>query len=121
MLSVSRQVRATPAEAWELIASTATWSSWGPSVSAVEPADAVVSAGMQGRVRLPVGVWVPFEITRCEPPHTWTWSILGLPATRHTVEGSAGGCRISFAVPALAPAYLLVCRVALARVATLLA
>lgn len=75
---------------------------------------------MQGRVRTPVGLWLPFRVTRCEPPHFWAWSVLGIPATTHTVEPAPGGCRISFGVPAVAFPYLVVCLVALRRIAALL-
>jgi len=117
MPSVGRFVEASPVAAWELIAHTRSWPSWGPSVSAVEPADAMLSAGLRGRVRTPVGVWLPFTITRFEPPHRWSWSVLGVPATSHRVEALPGGCRVSFSVPLPALAYLAVCRPALARIA----
>jgi len=120
MGSVSRQIRATPAEAWALLVSTSTWSSWGPSVVAVEPADATIRLGMKGRLRTPVGVWLPFCITSYDPPHSWSWAVLGIPATSHTVEAAPGGCRVAFAVPALAVPYLVVCRMALKRIDGLL-
>jgi len=63
---------------------------------------------------------VPFRVTRFEPPRQWAWSVLGVPATSHTVEEVPGGCRVGIAVAAPAIAYLVVCRLALARIAAAL-
>jgi hypothetical protein len=72
---------------------------------------------MRGRVRTPLGIWLAFEITACDPPHSWAWSVLSIPATSHAIAAVDGGCRVSFSVPAPAFAYLAVCRLALARIA----
>jgi len=119
-LTVSRLVRAPPEDAWALISATDTWPLWGPSVSAVEPASARLALGMRGRVRTPLGLWIPFTITGFDPPHSWAWSVLSIPATSHAVAPAPGGCRVSFDVPAPAFPYLAVCRLALERIATLL-
>ena len=111
---------ADPGAAWALLTSTRRWPGWGPSVVAVDPTDATIVAGMTGRVRTPVGLWLPFRITRVDPPHAWAWRVLGLPATTHRVEAVPGGCRVSFGVPVVAVPYLVVCRVALSRIAALL-
>ena len=121
MPSVSRVVAVAPEVAWELLVSTRTWPRWGPSVGAVEPADGSIHEGMRGRVRTPVGVWLPFHITSCDPPRAWAWSVGPIPATSHTVEEVPGGSRIGFAVPLPALPYLAVCRVALGRIDALLA
>jgi hypothetical protein len=89
-------------------------------VVAVEPADATISMGMRGRVRTPVGVWLPFRITGFAPPHTWSWSVLTIPATSHSVQAVPGGCRIAFGAPGPAWPYLVVCRIALGRIAAIL-
>jgi hypothetical protein len=115
--TVSRFVAATPEAAWELLASTGTWTQWGPSVTAVEPANAVLSEGLAGRIRTPFGVWLPFRITHLQPQHSWTWSVLGIPATSHRVDAVPGGCRVTFGVPGLAVPYLLICRWGLHRIA----
>jgi uncharacterized protein YndB with AHSA1/START domain len=120
MPEVDRVVAAEPGAAWELLTRTRHWPSWGPSVTAVDPGDATIVAGMTGRVRTPVGLWVPFRITRVDPPHRWEWRVLGLPATTHRVEPVPAGCRVAFGVPLVAIPYLAVCRVALSRIATLL-
>lgn len=120
MPEVSREVAADPAAAWELLVSTRRWPEWGPSVTAVDPADTTIVDGLTGRVRTPVGVWLPFRITSMDPPRTWAWSVLGLAATTHRVEAAPGGCRVAFGVPPVAFPYLVVCRLALARIAALL-
>ncbi|MFZ0379561.1 MAG: SRPBCC family protein [Solirubrobacteraceae bacterium] len=119
-LAVGRFVRVAPSEAWALISRTGCWPRWGPSVSAVEPADTELSLGLRGRVRTPFGLWFPFRITEFDPPRSWAWSVILVPATSHRVEPAHGGCRVSFAVPATEFAYLAVCRLALERIAELL-
>jgi len=76
--------------------------------------------GLRGRVRTPVGLWLPYEVTAFDPPRAWAWSVLSVPATNHVIAPAPGGCRVSFAVPTPAFAYLAVCRVALERIAALL-
>lgn len=119
-LTARRFIRAPADEAWALIARTGSWPLWGPSVSAVQPVNETLTVGMRGRVRTPVGIWLPFHITSCNPPHSWAWSVLSIPASTHSVEPVPGGCRISFSVPTPALPYLIVCRVALTRIAALL-
>jgi Polyketide cyclase / dehydrase and lipid transport len=119
-LTATRFIRATPDEVWALISRTGSWPLWGPSVSAVEPVDETLSCGMRGRVRTPAGIWLPFHITGFDPPRSWAWSVLSIPATTHSVEPAPGGSRISFSVPTPALPYLVVCRLALTRIAALL-
>jgi uncharacterized protein YndB with AHSA1/START domain len=117
VLTVGRFIQAPAEAAWELISNTASWPQWGPTVSAVEPAGATIELGMRGRVRTPTGIWLAFEITACDPPRSWAWSVLSIPATSHAIAAQDGGCRVSFSVPAPAFAYLPVCRLALTRIA----
>lgn len=120
VLSTSRRYPAPPEQAWEVIAGTVHWPVWGPSITAVEPADAAVAPGLRGRVRTPIGVWLPFEVTEVDRGRRWAWRVLGLPATTHRVEADGTGCRVTFEVPALAWPYLAVCRQALGRLHPLL-
>ena len=117
MFTVTRTMAASPDAAWDLLASTGTWARWGPSVTAVEPADTLLSAGLVGRVRTPLGIWLPFRITHLDPGRSWAWSIAGLPATSHRVDTAPGGCSVTFEVPGPALPYLLICRTALRRIA----
>lgn len=120
-LDVARDLIAEPADAWRMLSDTRSWSAWGPSVTAVDATPPVITPGARGRVRLPGGLWVPFEITDLVPGERWAWRVAGIPATGHRVEPRPGGCRIVFEVPVLAAPYAAVCRVALRRLERLLA
>lgn len=118
-LVVGRDVAAPAERVWSLLTDTTRWPEWGPSVTDVESTDRVIRAGTTGRVRTPVGVWVPFEVTACTR-HYWTWRVARVPATGHRVDPlDAGRCRVSFEVPLFAVPYLPVCRAALDRIAAL--
>ena len=120
VLTASRVVPAPPAAAFELLVRTRSWPRWGPSVAAVEPADARIGLGTSGRVRTAVGVWLPFEVTAFDEGRSWSWRVAGVPATGHRVELADGGCRLCLDVPIVAAPYLAVCHLALRRLARLL-
>ncbi len=108
------------AHAWEVSTDLASWPQWGPSVTAVDPATGSVHAGMVGRVRTPVGVWLPFTVDDVQPGHRWTWHIGPVPATGHRVDHVADAeCRLVIEVPVWAVAYAIVCHVALRRLSAL--
>lgn len=114
-----------PAAAWDLLVETDRWPEWGPSVRAVECEDQYIHAGSTGRVGLPGGLWLPFEIDSCSPPGEepgrWTWHVARVPATGHRVDPLSGErCRVGFELPVLAAGYAPVCRLALGRIETLL-
>lgn len=121
MPEITRTFRAPPDEAWTLLADTRHWTSWGPTVTAVDPGDVTVTPGLDGRVRTPVGLWLPFTVTDVDPGRRWTWDVAGVGATDHRVEGTADGCRVVFGVPRWAPFYAPVCALALRRIGALLA
>ena len=118
-LTVSRVVAAPPEVVWGLVAHTRHWPAWGPSVRAVDPADAVVAPGLTGRVRTAVGPWIGFRVTAVEPGRSWAWSVAGVPATGHRVEPHPDGSRVTFTVPWWAAPYAAVCAVALRRIGRL--
>jgi uncharacterized protein YndB with AHSA1/START domain len=121
-MDVAAELDAPAERVWELIAETARWPEWGPSVVAVDPPAARVAPGLRGRVRTPAGFSVPFEITEVEPGRAWRWRVAGVAATGHRVEGLGDGrCRVVFEVPRWAAPYALVCRIALRRIARLAA
>lgn len=120
MLSTSRGIAAPAASVWAALVDTSAWPKWGPSITAVEPAEGRIELGSRGRVRTVLGVWLPYEITELEAGSRWAWSVAGVRATAHRVEAlDARRCRASFDVPTLWFPYLAVCRVALARLARL--
>lgn len=118
MPEVRREVAVAWPHAWAAFARYEHWPTWGPSVTAVEPAHGEVAVGRTGRVRTPVGGWLPFTITAVDPGRRWSWHVAGLPATAHRVEPDGPTrCWLVFEVPWWAAPYALVCRVALGRLA----
>ncbi len=116
---VSRTVAASPTDAWDLFVDTHRWPDWGPSITAVEASERRIDRGTTGRVRTVGGFWLPFSVTSAGD-HRWTWAIGSIPATGHRVSPVSGGCQIAFEVPLLATPYLVVCLLALRRMAGLL-
>ena len=123
-ICVGRDVPATREAAWRVLTDTEQWPEWGPSVSAVESSDRLIQRGTTGRVRTPVGISLPFEITSCRD-YRWTWDVAKIPATGHRVDAvettDGEQCRVVFEVPLIAAGYVPVCRRALGRIAASLA
>jgi len=124
-ICVSRTIPVARERAWDVLTDTDQWPSWGPSVRGVEASDRYIERGTTGRVKTPVGVWVPFEITDCAD-YRWTWRVAKIPATGHRVDavetaGEDGAtCRVVFEVPLLAGGYVPVCQRALERIEAIL-
>jgi uncharacterized protein YndB with AHSA1/START domain len=117
-IEVSRELRASAETVWELITDTLRWAEWGPSVIAVECRERFIKKGSKGRVKTIAGTWIPFVVTQFDPPHSWAWRVLGIPATGHRVEPvKEGVCRLVFEVPIVALPYTVVCQIALKRIA----
>lgn len=115
-LLVHRTVGAPADRAWDPLVDTDRWPEWGPSVRAVEAADRRIRRGTTGRVRTPVGLWLPFEITGFEE-YRWTWEVSRVPATGHRVDPRGPErCRVAFELPVLAAGYAPVCERALDRI-----
>ncbi len=121
-LVIAKVLDYTATSVWRLMTDTHTWPRWGPTVSAVECRERFIRAGSTGRVRTPLGIWLPFEVEGFEPERYWDWRVGGIAATGHRVEPrGARRCRLSFSVPWWAAGYSLVCRLALTRIESLLA
>jgi len=121
-MEVAADLDVPPERVWELLSDTSRWSAWGPSIVSVEPAAARVEPGLRGRVWTRAGFSLPFEITRVEPGRSWHWRVAGVPATGHRVEAlGPSRCRVVFEVPLWAAPYGVVCRMALRRLARLVA
>jgi len=121
-LEVSRTIQAPVHTVWELLVDTERWPEWGPTVQAVDTADSRIEEGSTGKVQVPGGLWLPFEIvsfteqTGAEPG-SWHWEISGLPATGHRVEPTPDGqTEIVFEIPLLGFGYAPVCYRALDRI-----
>lgn len=101
---------------WRLLAEFAHWPAWGPTIRAVDAAADEVAPGVTGRVQTVVGGWLPFEITDVDPGRSWTWRVVGVPATGHAIEPLGGGrSRVEFSVPWPAAPYVVVLRSGLRR------
>jgi hypothetical protein len=120
-LDVGREFAAPASAAWRLLSDTRMWTEWGPTISEVDLDPPMIHQGARGRIRTSVGVWLPFEITQVVPGTRWSWKVLGVPATGHRVEVTRTGCRVVFEVPVVVAPYVAVCRLALRRMAGLLA
>lgn len=110
-IEVSLRVPVPARIMWSVLVDTRTWPRWGPSVTAVQHQGARLRAGSRGRIRTPVGLWLPFEVTELVPGRAWSWRIGGVRATGHRVEPSGPHCcTVSFTVPWWAAPYVAVVR-----------
>jgi hypothetical protein len=128
-LELASEIDASPAAAWDLLVDTRRWPEWGPSVRAVDCEDERIGAGSTGRVRIPGGLRVPFEVDAFSPlpadpaegdAGRWTWRVARIPATGHRVEALPDSVRVVFELPVLAAGYAPVCWRALDRIDHLL-
>jgi uncharacterized protein YndB with AHSA1/START domain len=116
----SRSIDVPAALAWDLLVDLERWPAWGPSVIAAE-GDAPLAEGSTGTITTAGGVRLSFEITTFEPGRRWAWTVAGVQATDHRVRPlSPDRCRVEFGVPWPGAPYLAVCRLALARIESLL-
>lgn len=116
-----KSLKATEEAVWTLLTDTTRWTEWGPSVSEVNSTDRFIRKGTSGKVKLPIGLWIPFLITDYEDKRYWSWSVWGIRATGHRIEPLGGKkCIIIFEVPTLAAPYLLVCWIAIRRIENIL-
>ena len=108
-------------QVWQLLVDTSRWVEWGPSVCAVQCSDRFLTSSSSGRIETVLGFRAPFAVTHFKPGTAWSWSVVGIPATTHTVEDlGENRCRLWFGVPLPAFPYLLICVVAMGRFARLI-
>ena len=120
-LEISSIIGASSDEVWELLTDTLTWVDWGPSISEVQSSNRYIKKGSHGRIKTSLSFWVPFQVTDLDAGSQWSWRIYGIRATGHRIEPlHEGNCRLIFQVPIWAAPYLLVCKLALDRIAQLL-
>jgi hypothetical protein len=118
---IGRTLQSSSEEVWRLITDTTRWHEWGTSISRVDCADKYIRKGTRGRVKLHLGIWVPFVISYFDDKRYWSWDIWGIRATGHRVEPLAEHrCNIFFEVPLLAAPYLFICWLALKRIGAIL-
>lgn len=117
-MDVARIIAAPATTLWALLAQPHRWPEWGPSVRDVECSDDEIRVGTHGRIRTPIGLWLPFSITAVEPGHTWHWRVAGLTATGHRIEPvDDHHARVVFEIPPWGLPYAIVCRAALRNLA----
>ena len=116
MWTTSRRIEAGPATVWQLLVDLDAWPRWGLTVSRAEIDGGLLTLGTRGRIWTPVGVPLPFEITKFVPGVSWAWSVGGVPATKHGVDPDGDGARVWMSAPMWAPGYLPVLGVALRRI-----
>jgi hypothetical protein len=113
-------IRAPSRLVWNLLVDTSRWAEWGPSIRAVECSDRLLTPLSSGRIKTMLGFPVPFAVTHFESGRAWSWRVLGLPATTHSVEIlGENRCCLRFGVPLPAFPYLLICLLAMRRIARL--
>lgn len=119
---VTRAVAAPPERVWDLLVDLRRWPEWGPSVrgATLDDGGTRLTAGATGHVRAVVGPALPFTVTTWDDGRRWAWRVAGVSATAHRVDALGGDrCRVGFRVPAWAPAYAVVCAIALRRIEAL--
>jgi hypothetical protein len=106
---------------WNILVDTSRWAEWGPSILAVECSDRFLTTHSKGRIKTVLGFSVPFAVTRFQQGKSWSWTILRVPVTTHTVE-SLGASRSRLVFGVLLPVfpYLLICLIAIRRIAELI-
>jgi hypothetical protein len=120
-IEIGRCIDDSPQALWEVLTDTTRWVLWGPSITAVECSDRYIRKGSTGRVRTAVGLWAPFLIAELDCGRYWSWRVFGVPATGHRIDRLGQDmCRMIFEVPVFAAPYVIVCRIALHRIARIL-
>jgi len=115
-----RDLERAAEDAWRILTDTTLWPLWGPSVAAVECRTRFITAASRGRVRTSLGFRLPFLITHYRHGEFWSWRIGNFEATGHRVVPlEHTRCRVEFDMPWWAAPYILICLVALNRIAEL--
>ncbi len=120
--AIERRFSIASDRAWDILTDTVQWPRWGPTVRSVVCTDRYIREGARGRVYTPIGLSFPFVITEYSHGHCWSWRVAGIRATGHRViRMGEGSCKIVFEMPVLWLPYVMVCRLALARMTKILA
>lgn len=120
-IEISRDIHTSADELWNLIADTSRWVTWGPSIWAVESSEQFIRKGSRGRIKILIGLWMNFNVTALEAGRYWSWSISGIHATGHRIELlNSNESRLVFEVPLFAAPYIVICQLALNRIASIL-
>jgi hypothetical protein len=114
------EIEAPLGEIWSLLTEPRFWPEWGPSVRSVHTDCSRIGLGTRGSIETPIGLRVPFEITRFEPEHFWDWSVAGIQATGHRLTAlTPQRTRVEFSVPWPFAPYVVVLMLGLRRLKAL--
>jgi hypothetical protein len=99
---------AAPAEVWERYAVPARWPEWAPQITGVDVPVPRLVAGVEGRVRGPLGLALPFVVDAVdEAARQWSWTVTLGPVRLHLLhwvaEGPDGGSTTGLRVDGPAP------------------
>ena len=114
-VSSSVTIEARIDEVWPYVSQFKWWPEWGVSVIEVDSDVDRIAPGVMGRVRTPVGLWLPFEIDEVSEESFWSWSVAGIPATNHHIESQTNGTLVQFTAPWIVAPYSVVMTSSLAR------
>ena len=114
-VSSTIDIAASAERIWPFIAEFERWPQWGLSVTRVDSAADKVAPGVTGRVRTPVGLWLPFVIGDVIPESSWDWTVAGVPATGHHLEPRGDCTYVRFTAPWVAAPYKLAMQLSLRR------
>ncbi|MDJ0497776.1 MAG: SRPBCC family protein [Acidimicrobiia bacterium] len=109
------EIAASADRIWPFVAEFERWPQWGLSVNQVDSDARQVGPGVTGRVRTPLGFWVPFTIGEVIPGSFWDWSVAGVPATGHRLEPRGASTRVEFTAPWVVAPYKLVMALSLRK------
>lgn len=122
-LHVSRTIDAPASAAWDLLVDVRRWPEWGPSVrgASVDGGGHRIGPDATGSVETVARVRLPYRVTGWDADRAWSWDVASLPATSHGVRPlDDRRCVVTFGVPWPVAPYAVVCRIALARIASAL-
>ena len=84
-----------PSEVWDRYSAVRRWPEWSPQITGVDTDVDRIAQGVTGRVRAPLGVWLPFVVDEVDDAsRQWTWSVFAGPIRlqlRHWVSAAPGG------------------------------
>jgi hypothetical protein len=117
-VATSKVIYASTHDVWNIVTDTVQWVRWGPSIRAVACPERYIRPGSKGRVQTALGFWLPFEVTDYVHERYWSWRVLGIHATGHTVMPLGEDmCRLTFEAPVFALPYVGICALAVRRIA----
>ena len=112
-----------PAEVWERYALPARWPTWAPQILGVQVPEPRLRAGLEGRVRGPLGLTLPFVVESVdEAQRRWAWTVTAGPVRLHLLhwvsDGPGGGSTTGLRITGPAPVvvgYVPLARLAIGR------